>query len=301
MSWKPVIVGVDASPAAARASALGTSLAEGAHVACHLIHAVPSPLTVLPSGADPGGAPSAIEALFAREREAIQHALWSHAPAQALERLAVRSGRAAIVLRQAAAEVDAGLIVVGGKHHSRVGEWMGRSTAMDLLRTTEVPVLITASAALPRRILVALDVSAATCPTLEAAERYVELCGAKLKVVSVVEPLPTIGEVPPLDPEPYYEASKALIEKDVWSMVDAHAERGVAFGVAADTIAREARAWNADLLVIGSHGKGWFERVLVGSVTERLVHALPTAVLIVPVFSALVTSTAHPEAAAATA
>jgi nucleotide-binding universal stress UspA family protein len=227
--------------------------------------------------------------------------LWGHVSARALDRLSIRPARPGIALRQAAAELGAGLIVVGGKHHSRVGEWMGRSTAMDLIRTTEVPVLITTSAALPRRILVALDTSAATCATLEGAERYAELCGAKLKVVSVVEPLPIVGDRPFLDPEPYYEASQALIEKDIWTMVGPQVEREIAFGVAPDTIVRVARAWSADLLVVGSHGKGWFERVLVGSVTERLVHALPTALIVIPVFSTLVTSVEHPEAAAATA
>lgn len=299
MSAKPVVVGVDASSESARAGALGASLAEAAHTSCHLIHAATNPWTVLPSAADAAEAANAAERRYAQERQAIQHALWGHVPARALEQLSIRSGRPAIALRQAAAEVDAGLIVVGGKHHTRVGEWMGRSTAMDLLRTTELPVLVTASAALPRRMLVALDVSAATCPTLEAAVQYAELCGAKLKVVSVVEPLPTIGEAPALDPEPYYEASQALIEKDVWPMVDRSIEREVAFGLAADTVVRAARAWSADWLVVGSHGKGWFERVLVGSVTEQLVHALPAALLIVPVFSALVASPGRPQSAAA--
>jgi len=288
MSWKPIIVGVDSSAAAARAGAFGCELAEIAHTSCHLIHAAENPWTVVPSGNVPGVAASAVEALYAGERDRIQHALWGHVPARALERLSVRTGRSAVALRQAAAEVDAELIVIGGKHHSIVGEWAGRSTAMHLIRTTEVPVLLTTSGGLPRRILVALDVSAATCPTLEAAERYASLCGAQLKVLCVVEPLPTVGEVPPLDPEPYYQASEALIEKDVWPTVTAPgAERSIAYGLAASSIAREAKTWGADLVVVGSHGKGWFERVLVGSVTERLVHELPASLLVVPVYSAL--------------
>ena len=49
-----------------------------------------------------------------------------------------------------------------------------------------------------------------------------------------------------------------------------------------ETILAEAAEWKADLLVVGSHGKGWAERMLVGSVTERLLNHLPTSVLVVP-------------------
>lgn len=54
-------------------------------------------------------------------------------------------------------------------------------------------------------------------------------------------------------------------------------------GLPAETIAEEARAWQADLIVVGSHGKGWVDRILIGSTAERLVTELPTSVLVVPV------------------
>jgi nucleotide-binding universal stress UspA family protein len=45
----------------------------------------------------------------------------------------------------------------------------------------------------------------------------------------------------------------------------------------------EAAAWRADVVVVGSHGKGWVDRLLIGSVTEDLLNNLPCAVLVVPV------------------
>jgi len=280
MSWKPIVVGVDTSPAAARAGALGCEFAAFTHTSCHLIHAAETMAS--------GDSARDIAALYARKREEIQRTLWGYVPGNALERLSIRAGHPAVALRQAAAEVDAGLIVLGGKHHTTVGEWAGRSTAMHLIRTAEIPVLVATSAQLPRRVLVALDQSAATGPTLEAAERFAAQLGAQLKVLSVIEPLPTIGEVPPLDPEPYYQTSQFLIEKNVWPMVTTPGvEKIISYGLASSTIVREAKAWDADLVVMGSHGKGWFERVLVGSVTARVAHELPTSLLIVPVYSAL--------------
>lgn len=299
MSGEPIVVGVDASPAAAGAAALGCGLADLSHTSCHLVHAAEHPWTVVPSGNVPGAADAWIAELYARQREYIQHALRGQVPAHALERLSIRSGRAPVALRQAAAEIGAGLIVIGGKHHTTLGEWAGRSTAMHLIRTAEVPVLLATAPQLPHRVLVALDVSAATCPTLEVAERYASQLGAELRVLSVVEPLPSIGEVPPMDPEPYYQASQAMIEKDVWPLVTVPgAEKTIAFGLASSAIVREAKAWNADLVVIGSHGKGWFERVLVGSATTQVVHELPASLLVVPVYASLATGT-EPSFAAA--
>jgi nucleotide-binding universal stress UspA family protein len=57
-------------------------------------------------------------------------------------------------------------------------------------------------------------------------------------------------------------------------------------GVAAEIIAAEAATWSADVVVVGSHGKGWVERLLVGSATERLLALLPASLLVVPVHPA---------------
>ena len=54
-------------------------------------------------------------------------------------------------------------------------------------------------------------------------------------------------------------------------------------GRAAAAITSEVRQWNADLVVMGSHGKGWVDRLLIGSTSERLLNVLPTSMLVVPV------------------
>jgi nucleotide-binding universal stress UspA family protein len=47
-------------------------------------------------------------------------------------------------------------------------------------------------------------------------------------------------------------------------------------------ILREAESMGADLLVVGSHGRSGFERLLLGSVTERLLHKALCPTLVVP-------------------
>ncbi len=46
-------------------------------------------------------------------------------------------------------------------------------------------------------------------------------------------------------------------------------------------IAEEARAWNADLIVIGTHGRRGIERILWGSDAEQVMRVAPVPVLLV--------------------
>ncbi len=49
----------------------------------------------------------------------------------------------------------------------------------------------------------------------------------------------------------------------------------------AEMISDGARAWAADLIVVGTHGRRGFERLLVGSVAENLVRIAETSLLLV--------------------
>jgi nucleotide-binding universal stress UspA family protein len=49
-------------------------------------------------------------------------------------------------------------------------------------------------------------------------------------------------------------------------------------GGAVRTILAESRAWRADLVVIGRRGMSGLERMLLGSVAERVLHGAPCAV-----------------------
>jgi nucleotide-binding universal stress UspA family protein len=51
-------------------------------------------------------------------------------------------------------------------------------------------------------------------------------------------------------------------------------------GAPAETIARAATEWRADLLVIGSHGRTGVRRALLGSVAEAVMRNAPCPVLV---------------------
>jgi len=65
-------------------------------------------------------------------------------------------------------------------------------------------------------------------------------------------------------------------------------------GGAARTVLAESRSWRADLLLVGRRGMSGFERVVMGSTAERVLHAAGCAV-----FSAQRARVASPRARAA--
>lgn len=49
----------------------------------------------------------------------------------------------------------------------------------------------------------------------------------------------------------------------------------------ADEVARNAKAWRADLIVIGTHGRRGLSRMFIGSVAESLIRIAPVPVLLI--------------------
>ena len=286
MAWKPIIVAVDDSPEAAIAATLGWRLAAAAGTTCHLVHVVHDPGTAFASLAMKGRSGELEPALLALLGPRLRAALAQSVPPEAIDRLRILVGRTAVMLNIEAERLAAGLVIVGGKHHPLLGRWLGGSTARDAVRTLSVPVLVTAGlpAAL-RRVLVAVDLSYAAKPTIAEAERFVTLAGGAMRAIHVLQPLPYVPESGPfVEQQRFNDDSVAALEQDVWPLVRLPgAERTVRSGDPAVELAAEAAEWRADLLVVGSHGKGWVERALLGTVTERLLNQLPVSLLVVPV------------------
>jgi nucleotide-binding universal stress UspA family protein len=69
-------------------------------------------------------------------------------------------------------------------------------------------------------------------------------------------------------------------------------EREVAEGHAATEIVDQATRFASDLVVLGTHGRSGFERLLLGSVTERVLRKAPCPVLSVPRQAGAVPATA---------
>lgn len=286
MSGEPIVVGVDGSPESAAAAAAGWMLAQAMGVDCRLVHVTRD----VRSSLDMAGAGVSLDALelamLRRARNEILTSLGNSVPPSVLQQLLVRPGRVAAVLNDVITERGAQMLVLGGKHHSALGRWLGGSTVQEVVRRLNVPLLVTTGELRSRpRVMVAVDVSYAAKPTIEQATTFAQLLGGPLHALHVVEPAVTVPDVifrtEPLD---YAGWARERMERDLWPLLpipDHH--KVIRRGVATATITEEAAAWRADVIVVGSHGKGWIDRLLIGSVTEELLNDLPCAVLVIPV------------------
>jgi len=286
MQWKPIIAGVDGSAESLRAASVAWQIARAADAQCVLVCAVPD--LWAPGGISPlVNSAEIFDLLVSDLRHQIARELAAEIPEVIRQALVARRGRPGVVLDAVAREYGAGLVVVGGRHHGALARGLGGSTAHHLVRTSAAPVLVVeASGRKPRRVLVATGLFAAAGPTLSTAKRYADLLEAQLRVVHVVEPakFPTVVPLS-LDMTVFEERSRVEFDR-LMKLELPHVpldDRVVRRGSADEEIAEEAAAWHADLVVLGSHGKSWVDRLLIGSTTERLLNRLPTSLLVIPI------------------
>ncbi|HVC71471.1 MAG TPA: universal stress protein [Acidimicrobiales bacterium] len=137
------------------------------------------------------------------------------------------------------------------------------------------------------KIVVGVDGSEPSREALEWAARQAELTGARLSVVTAwafaEEPTP-FGIVPPIlhESESVQEARRDL-EEVVAAVRLRHrlvdVQTGVVMGRAAEVLIKAAQ--DADLLVVGSRGRGALAGMVLGSVSEHCVRHAPCPVVVV--------------------
>jgi nucleotide-binding universal stress UspA family protein len=85
--------------------------------------------------------------------------------------------------------------------------------------------------------------------------------------------------------EEYSQALRESAKKQLQEFVENHThdeiqpERVVHVGVAADSILLFAQLQKADVIVMGTHGRRGFDRLMLGSVTDRVMRTAPCPVL----------------------
>lgn len=142
-------------------------------------------------------------------------------------------------------------------------------------------------------IVCGVDGSAYSQAALRVAGRLSERLGLKLVVAHVAEPayIPYAASVPfggmaggyalTEEVESREEAAERLVGQIV---VDSglDVERRALVGVPADRLAALAEDEDAELIVVGSRGRGAFKSAFLGSVSNSLVDVARCPVLIVP-------------------
>jgi nucleotide-binding universal stress UspA family protein len=78
------------------------------------------------------------------------------------------------------------------------------------------------------------------------------------------------------------EASLQYLDKSKQHLGDKTIQTIVKEGDFADSILETAKELRADIIVVGSHSRKWLENIVMGSVTEKVLHHTLIPLLIVP-------------------
>jgi len=140
-----------------------------------------------------------------------------------------------------------------------------------------------------KKILVGTDFSEPSDAARRTAIELARRLGAELEIVHVEEPLPAYafseGALPDLPR--LQEEVRSWAEREVEQQAKEARAAGVPvttavlLGTPANAIVETARTDGADLIVVGTHGRTGFERILLGSVAERVVRTASCPVLTV--------------------
>lgn len=284
LSFKRILIGYDYSHYADLALACGLSLTREYGSELHI-------LRVLPIKSGHQWKPASLEELHS-ETDKLLAQLPEDARTDINIKPVIAEGQPYDEILNYSQRYDIDLICLGT--HGQTAKHLLGTTLDRVVRTANCPVLVASPLAWDldmteethnKRVLIAYDGSPFSNIALrEAAERNWPT-GTELRVISVMEPLATLGPA-----ETHYhlpcEVVNAL-EKLVVKASDMLMGEGrivshvVRSGFAAEAIIAEAYHWHADLILIGTHSRRGLSHLLLGSVAERVAGKSPCSVEIV--------------------
>jgi nucleotide-binding universal stress UspA family protein len=241
-----------------------------------------------------GGIQSAEDALLEGKRAREADPIFATARAKVgdfgFETRAFAGGSPARILTELSENGEFDAIVVGSPHRGAIGKVLLGSVAASLLNGAACEVFVAPKGYADgqhdshRTIAVGYDGTPESKSALSRAEDLARFSNGKVELLTVAAapvvvaaPGPVGGYAPQSPPDPDSVIAEALDSID--TRLGAEARR--LEGSPADQIAA-ASAHDVDLLVVGSRGYGPMTRVLLGSVSKRLIDAAPCPVLVVP-------------------
>lgn len=285
----PIVAATDFSSDANRAVLRAALIARQQGAELHLLH-VASPLALYP-GQDVGPADDAtISAGLGEQTEATARVLRERYGIRV--RVARRLGRAHGQIADYAAEVDAGLVVVGARGRSPLLRLLLGSTAWRLLRVCRRPVLIVRGEPVAPygRVLAAVDFFPHSRAVVEWARRLA--ADGRLQILHALEPLDESDlrarGVDGAAIKQQREEMRGIAENLMASLcasvpggVETGLESQIVPGYPSALILESAADWRAELIVLGRQGCGGLEDFLLGSVSKDVTQEAVCDVLLV--------------------
>jgi len=229
----------------------------------------------------------------AEEDEAV-HASLRAAVADQLRRcglaanILLRTGSPPSEIADAAREMKADIIVLGlGRHHlfERV---MGNETALQLVQLASTPILAVPPemTKLPHRVVAAIDFS----PTsIASAKSFAQLLVGGDVLHLVYSPGEWHGGYP-IEQRIMAENVLTSVAQQIDPPSGVKIEQSVVEGEPAASILQSSATTGAEMIVLGSHGYGFWKRLAIGSVASKIVRISNIAVFVTPNSCPTVTS-----------
>ena len=284
---KRIIVGHDLGAGGEVALKSAAALAHRCGAALRLVHVV-EPLDAYQRISHPLTSPYTLEEIAQKTGVRLQAIAASPEIVRLQAEYEVRTGKPFVELITAGRAWLADLIVVGGA--SRVDEPFLGGTSERILRKAFVPVMVAKKPLLveAKTFLVPTDFSSCAREAAEEALMLAKIFSARVIFFHALDLAPSytvayaheLGVSVPIPPplpeeiEPEWEAflSGLPLDKVEW-------EKSAEEGQAAAAIVHQARHVEADMIVMGSHGRSGLRHVLLGSVAEKVVRTAPCPVL----------------------
>jgi nucleotide-binding universal stress UspA family protein len=150
-----------------------------------------------------------------------------------------------------------------------------------------------------KKVLIALDYDPTAQKVAETGFSFAKSMGAEIILLHVIsDPVyysstaysPIMGftgymEMGPLQLENVdglKKASQYFLEKSKHHLGDKTIKTLVKEGDFADAILSAAKELNVDIIAMGSHSRRWLEEILIGSVTEKVLHHTSIPLFIIP-------------------
>lgn len=204
------------------------------------------------------------------------------------------------LVSQIAASWKADLVMVGSNEIGALTRLFLGSTARSVLRHAPCSVEIVRapskekSASEPHgmKILVATDGSVYSTAAIQSVASRPWPQGSKARVISIPEPFMPLGQFPYFELKEIEDQNTAALQEakryaevgaEVLSKsgLEATVETLLPRDSDAREIVKEAERWQAQMVVLGSHGRRGFDRMTMGSVSEHVALHAPCSVEVI--------------------
>jgi nucleotide-binding universal stress UspA family protein len=181
---------------------------------------------------------------------------------------------------------DADMIVVGSRGQGAFSRALLGSVVSGLVHHAHCPVAVVHDEQPDVRadapVLVGIDGSPASLSATEIAFDEASRRGVDVVALHAWRDMTTVYELPGLDVEQIEEQANVTLSERLAGFQERYPDVKVRHVVVCDQPARQLveHAKGAQLVVVGSHGRGGFAGLLLGSVSTAVVHAVKSPVIV---------------------